>query len=906
MKKVLLKTISLLTIFVVLQGICMPVFAEEIDWETQTSSDKIIRVDDNLNGEEQDNRGDENDERCVPYEKLRAAGIATERRVGSQGITRGEFTAMAMRAIGVTEYNEVKDKRVFLDVTGEYQNAGAINMAHSMGIVSGANGLYNPDRLITYAEAVVISVNILGRREEANLRGGYPAGYLEIAGRYDLIKGINIADYNANANAEDVYKLLMNTVESDGLAVISGSSSGNFVYETVKNRNILCYYLNIYSVKGIVSAVGPSNIYSTDIGSSDVITVGEDVFNGNYDEYINFLGMNVEAMYRDNDDGTTLIYADVKNKNEILTISSEDIYEYKQNKYTYDAGNRRRTAKLAENVSVMYNGRLITEGSEEIYNPENGNLTLIDNNKDGAYDVVIISSTFDIIVGAVDTEEGLVYDSRKPGVTVDFENDLSEVIKLVDSSDKTMYLAMIKNGDIITVSKSTDDVVIRGVVSNETVSGKIDKVINEKDKSKIAIDGIEYEVTKDCAEHCGRLMSVGKMVTIKLNIYGKVADIIGDGDQMSFAYVIEFIEVKEDYEDNNWIKLLTETGEIKSFPISKRKKCKIDGVNIKKEIQQVEAITKGIAAGNVIRFRTNEAGEIIEIDTANVDLKNEDDKITLRKIYSAEEPKLQHKTLTNNSGLFGEKFFWNKSETVVFTIYPEETSEKRKYRIATLSYPFSNDGTYSPEAYRCTDSFYANALVSVMDTGDGDISDKTLWVVEDIAETYSEENGEIMMELDINSGSVKKKVILENDIYQETNIHCGDIIRCDEVNGEIIGRSILKAYDSEEDTLLDGITTYDNALYLLRKSYLYDKKDDLLAMYPVDSFDKPNLEIPDNIKIGQMPTNSYVISHAVRSGIEVRKANQSDLLTYLNAGNDCAKIIVRYQYMIPQQLFILK
>ena len=55
-------------------------------------------------------------------------------------------------------------------------------------------------------------------------------------------------------------------------------------------------------------------------------------------------------------------------------------------------GNRSTSKKIDENVCVIYNGKAYTKYTPKDLQPENGSVTLIDNNSDGTFDVVKVWS----------------------------------------------------------------------------------------------------------------------------------------------------------------------------------------------------------------------------------------------------------------------------------------------------------------------------------------------------------------------------------------------------------------------------------------------------------------------------------------------------------------------------------
>lgn len=907
MKKILS---ILLTVVILYQfGICAFAFQDfvydmkDID-DYITDGNGVTTIEDNLLPIGAEEKSDSDTVQVqtgsIAYEKLTAEGIADEGKPLSDKITRGEFISMAMRAIGFGDSLR-QDGNVFIDVPENHGAAGYIKAAYDLRIISGADGLYEPDRPITYADASVIAVRILGRDAEAKARGGYPQGYMMTANRYGLLTGVDSDGYDTAPPAAELYTLMQNTVESNNFAAVSGYKSSETVYTTDKNSNILSYYLDIYSHMGIAESVGLSNIYGNNLGDTGKITIGGKAFDGDYNEYIPYLGMRVEVLYKKGVHDDTLLYTDYKKYNRCTYISAEDIAGYSNGRYVYYSDNKERTVSVGTDASVLYNGRLVTDENEDVYNPKYGSVMLIDNDRDGSCDVVVIKSTVDIIIGDVDVENEIIYDNQNNKKFSFKSENTTRESWLADTAGKTVYFAMIKKGDILTVRESADKAVIYGVISGDTARGEITAVNNDGKDIYVKIGEKEYKVTAECAEKNKAEIAVGSRRTLKLNAYGYVADIVeyqDTADSMVYAYVIGKAKTSDVFDAKPTLKVLTQNSEIKIYNL--RKRCIIDGVSVKNADGQNAALDRGLNIGKVIMLKASEDGEITEIDTAYTDFNAEDTSSTLSKIYSGDDPELRHK-LWSFGGTFGEKFFWNKTRTTVFVIHTSESEDKKRYRVETVSYPFENDGNYSPDAYRSTDSFYADVLVAEVGSS-GSVSDTTLWAVEDVINIFADD--EVQAGLVINSGTEKKTITMDSDIPERYDISAGDIVRCDISGDELIGDSIKKVYDFGDGVMTEE-PTGETTVYNVRKCFIYDKKDDLLSLCIADKVEELANPVQANMRIARPTSDVYIISKNSKGMVEVRQAGQADMRTYLSSGKDCTKLLIQYQYQLFKKIFIM-
>lgn len=876
-----------------------------IDFEGYFKNDPLVTmVDDEPYpvGYDENSGSKSTDEAPEAYKKLYAEGIA-DNISSKDGITRSEFVSMAMRAIGLRDVLQ-NGRNVFFDVDESRSDAFFINAAYDLNIISGNGGIFSPDEFITYADAAVIAVKILGRNDEAKALGGYPYGYERAARQRGLFDGIDIsADYDKKGGRDELYAILQNTVECTQFAKIEGYSGKEAVYKSEKNTNMLGFYLDIYSYSGVVSSVGISGIYSQNYKNMNTVCVGNAAFDGKYDDYINYLGMYADILYKENSSSNEIIYMDCGDYNTAAAIDAKDVLSHTKSGYEYDKDGKKKTARVALNASYIYNGRLLASNDEKYYIPENGHIIFIDNDKDGSYDVVIIKSYRDITVGDVDIDNAVIYGDYESGEKVSFEQDDDIAVSLKDSAGKNLYFGMVKAGNILTVYESIDGTVITGIVSNKTVSGKIDAVSKNDGDTAIEIDKTVYNVSENCEKRCKSLISAGENVTLRLNIYGIACDIIpfkNADNAFKTAYVIDRWDETDSPSSKIIIKLITQDNEIKKYKIND--KCTIDGSVLKTKSEQNTALDNGKAQGNVILFKEDENGEITRIDTALFNLGKEDELSTLRKIYSPSEETLRFKSESYGGG-FGEKFFWKKTESVVFVINSAESEDKRKYRVASASYPFSNDNYYAPEAYRTGDSFYADILVSYLTSAENDVSDKTMWIVEDIR-TVSQD-GEEKIGLSLNSGTAKKKIMLDKDVFDKKDIEAGDIIRCDLYDDEVIGSGIIKTYDCSRDAITEEISQYPFAQFFLRRSFVYDKKDDVLLLCTVKNADDIESAKAEDFKYAKLRAEVYSVDKDNKGNISVKSVSYADIMTYLSSGKDCSKVIGYWKYMVLQKIYIL-
>ena len=137
----------------------------------------------------------------------------------NSSLTRAEFCKMAVVLNGkrsvVTRY---ASRTVFPDLRAPHWATGYVNYAASAdaGLIHGMpDGTFQPDRPITYGEAVAILMRRLGYTDK-DTGGIWPDGYIALAGEAGMTKGLTLSG-NASITRAQAAKLFVNalTAEND-------------------------------------------------------------------------------------------------------------------------------------------------------------------------------------------------------------------------------------------------------------------------------------------------------------------------------------------------------------------------------------------------------------------------------------------------------------------------------------------------------------------------------------------------------------------------------------------------------------------------------------------------------------------------------------------------------------------
>lgn len=153
-------------------------------------------------------------------------------------VTRAEMARIIVSLGG--KKITAKEDTVFSDVKVSHWACGYIKEAYRSGIIAGmGDGRYLPENNVTYEQAIKMLVCALGYGVKAEMKGGYPLGYVKTANEIGLLKGL---EFNGKSNAKraDVVFLVYNALDIP-LLELQSIDTGDAVYSQTERtfRKIL-------------------------------------------------------------------------------------------------------------------------------------------------------------------------------------------------------------------------------------------------------------------------------------------------------------------------------------------------------------------------------------------------------------------------------------------------------------------------------------------------------------------------------------------------------------------------------------------------------------------------------------------------------------------------------------------
>ena len=466
------------------------------------------------------------------YEILNALGVTDYNEADlASNMTRAEFYKLVAKLGG---YPSVKNVNVvFADMTPANEYEPYTRTLYKLGmIVPDANGNVYPDKEITPTEAAALIVKILGYSPVAESKGGYPAGYLSMAGTLGLLDEVS-ANSKTLTKGEAV-TMAYAALECDIMSQSMGANGGAGEYKVQKDVTLLESALGVELIEGVVNGVDITRVF----GENDVrpfyIEVDErevyveDLYIENLTEPYEFLGYDVRVYATETRGyGTAALYIEKTPYNKEYIFDVEDITEIGSaslEAYTPD-GKKTKNYRFKKAVPLVYNG--IATGlafNKALIEGKTGTVKLVDNTGDGTADVIFADIYENVVASYVDMSKMVVYSEADPERKVNINNDADDpYVMIFDSEGAEIGASGIKKGNVLSVFESAFDAgqpFSKIYVSNITVTGEIETI---EDEDEIIVNGKIYEILPACILQNSNLIKIGTSVTMYLDIFGKVA-----------------------------------------------------------------------------------------------------------------------------------------------------------------------------------------------------------------------------------------------------------------------------------------------------------------------------------------------------------------------------------------------
>ncbi|MBQ4630618.1 MAG: hypothetical protein IJB70_06525 [Clostridia bacterium] len=445
-------------------------------------------------------------------------------------VTRAEFTRYAMKLADIPVTPHVGT--VFSDVTDSNPDYNYIMSAVDFGMISKAES-YRPNDTVTLSEAIKIIVTLLGYDYMAEVKGGYPQGYLQTARDIELLDGVG--DTNGEINQPECSLILCNALNIP-LPEITYTENGATQYRK-GSETILRSWRGIKTVNGIVDGNAYYSVANSDGLGEGRVSINGEVYNSGKINTNSLFGYDVEA-YVDIDTNT-VVSCSITESNKVLSIYAEDIVSYNNRKFVYtDANGKDKTVSIGMDTDIFLNGKMFAFDSAKAI-PESGSLTFIAPNGSD-WTTLLIKSYKTTVVDRISKSDNIYIDKYSPDNNLYLDPDETEII-ITNQNGEKLTVDSITIGDVLCAAISDDGKIAEIILVRDSFRGTYSGYGN----GYIQIDGTNYKLSSSISEKVSDIITLGKDATFKLDADHRVADIIpvsAAGEEVGYLIVGKYSE----------------------------------------------------------------------------------------------------------------------------------------------------------------------------------------------------------------------------------------------------------------------------------------------------------------------------------------------------------------------------
>ena len=690
-------------------------------------------------------------------------------------VTRGEFAEILAKAMKL-DGGHLPDEDPFTDVYNYDLRSGYIYALKHLGILKGgADGMFYKNRVVTVDEAYIMALRALNYSNQ--LETGIAPGML--AQNIGLTKGITFTSTTSSLSKQNLKRLIYNMLICDYPAVETVSSD-SVSYKAYDNETILSVRWRIGMIEGILNSTNISDLYvASDISSKNYIKIGNESFldNENYSE--NMLGRNVVAYFNEENE---IIYLYSKS-NEYLVINSDKTPEYNNFTIRYYSDSDNYFAKISTGFTIIYNGRVL-EYTGQNFMPADGSLILIDNNRDGNYDVVTVCDYKYIVLKGI-------YTDAYGKVIVQDVNDIKNNI-VISGGDSAIYKCFL-NGEeceladfatnmVLRVAASKDSKYIEIYGSDTTFGGILESSFEEDGNLHLKINSTEYVTTEYFDTNYKKYLQFGKNCTFRIADNGKIVSFLNAVNTYQYGFIIDTKE-KSKLESDLLLRIVTTDNSKEAYGFAQR--VMVDGVTLKSDSAEFKTkfVSDKTPPYQLVKFSLNNEGVISKIDTISEntvqplygDIADSDDNLKRYKTRAS----IKFKT----TGMF-TPYARVSNATAFYIVHPDTGTSRAEsdlpenyFEAVSMSY-FSNDINYTVDLYDIDENGFANAVLVYADATVPPMSVSSKYALVDSIEDVLDEDGAKTKKLYYwNNGSFSTALFSADKVSIANGVNPGDFIR---------------------------------------------------------------------------------------------------------------------------------
>ena len=822
-----------------------------------------------------------------------------------KNVNRIEFAETVLRVLNFNYTDYSGSKSMFSDIESDFYGVNIISSVCQLGLMNGyPDGSFRASESIEYAEAVKVLLDAMGYRKYAEVKGGYPAGYLAYARRLGLDSGMNKADDDI-LTVGDLSYLIYNALDVDLMELTSiGEDEG---YSITKGVNLLTRYHDIYTADGNVNSTEYSDMDISGIKNSEhSVIIGSESYDAGETDAEEYLGYSVRIYYQQNEESNAKVIKHIEKNSSnmnITQISSDDIISYENSNLKYYSDDRTKSISIPPAANVIYNGMYVkSEERKSAVTEKSNSIELI--KIDGSINALKITAYSTYVASVIDKENKRLY-GRYNSEYLNFDDSVGEVIAK-DEFGNPLSINDIRVNDVLTVERSFDGSVVKAVLTAKSVKGSIQQIKKENGRTNLFISGAYVKLSRELQDY-NRIADIGTFCTFYLNNMGEIAYIDEDYSRSEelFGYLVDATTVSDGFNSTAKLKIFDETGKMKYLSCSET--VLVDGERVKDNpirlIETLKLRAAGNSVGQAVIYKTNKENKVDSIDTSYFNRETETYN-TLKRQYAAAKGliyKPQGKTFSGKMVI--------KNTTKVLRVPVDPTTDDIEYKLSDFNY-FISDGTYIINAFaKNQNELGADYIILFLDDNNSGVRMNSCEysMVSEIVQAVDDEGYISDRVTVIQNGQEYKYYTASSDVLKSVralndaddklyDIGVGDMIRYT-TNGKGRINSVRIAFDNTDKTVkVSNPSAAYTSEYRFYSAAVYSKWSDLIAV--TNNLDNP---APDEMEIHDL--SKYSIYHIDKDDKYIRVDKES-VKDYLNYKSDYSKVLIVNRYGNPRSIFI--
>ena len=471
--------------------------------------------------------------------------------------------------------------------------------------------------------------------------------------------------------------------------------------------------------------------------------------------------------------------------------------------YRNENGKNNTRTLSASSMKYIYNGMYEANPTAALFLADGGEARIINN------DTVIITAYKTVVVYGVNLDSETIYDKYKK-----YDNSLllqDSDYSFVNEDGVNIPLEAIVKDNVISVAKSKDGKMVRGIVSSRLVTSKVEAVENEGSTDmKVTAGGMEYKV-KNQIDDWTKWLKAGTEGTFYIDVFGNIVGFTANAKEDIPGYILTVAEGGSGLRKKLQAAIMVKSDEdyvVYDFAdkviIDGEKYTKNDDIakQFRRDFDDSKTITSEFKPQGII-FTLNDENRITKVDTFHVGT-NENPKTTLNRRWGFEDKNPEGSTYAyprHKGGSLGGKFHINMDEHLSVMRTKDTNPALEDYKSVTKG--VRDDGKMAFEIYTIGPNFPEPVVFAFAGEINNTVPSTSRLMIVDRVVTAFDEDGMEVQRMYYYDGDKRSSVDAAYEAAAEmTDVKRGDIVRFGtDADGKLL------CLDTHYDSATHAITT---------------------------------------------------------------------------------------------------